>query len=28
MDCPYQQNGYAVCRIADAPGLNAPHVGA
>ncbi len=25
MDCPYQQNGYAVCRIPDAPGLAAPH---
>jgi hypothetical protein len=21
MDCPYQENGYAVCRIPDAPGL-------
>ena len=21
MDCPYQQNGYAVCKIPDAPGL-------
>lgn len=24
MDCPYQQNGYAVCRIPDALGLSAP----
>jgi hypothetical protein len=23
MDCPYQQSGYAVCRISDAPGLTA-----
>jgi hypothetical protein len=23
MDCPYQQQGYAVCRISDAPGLAA-----
>ncbi len=21
MDCPYQQQGYAVCKISDAPGL-------
>ena len=21
MDCPYQENGYAVCRIPDAPGM-------
>jgi hypothetical protein len=28
MDCPYQQSGYAVCRIPDAPGLSSSSPGA
>ncbi len=28
MDCPYQHDGYAVCKIPDAPGLSASASGA